>query len=88
MGSQIPFEKVADLLKEVLPVGESRNHETIREHLQAIAEGMEAELGEERPCDPFARPENTEDEQPLPDGPMTVGIDGGYVTSCSSGGLA
>jgi hypothetical protein len=86
-GSQIRFEKVADLWKEVLPVGESTNPETIREHLQAIAERMEAERGEERPCDPFARPENTDDEPPLPDGPMTVGIDGGYVTSCSSGGL-
>ena len=85
-GSLIPFEKVADLLKEVLPVGESTNHETIREHLQAIAERMEAELGEERPCDPFVRPENTEDEQPLPDGPMTVGIDGGYVRAAHKEG--
>jgi len=47
-GSLIPFEKVSDLLKEVLPVGESTNHETVREHLQRIAERMEAELGEER----------------------------------------
>jgi hypothetical protein len=77
--SLIPFEKVADSLKEVLPVGESTNHETIREHLQAIAERMEAALGEERPCDPFARPQNTDDEQPLPDGPHDRGIDGGYV---------
>jgi hypothetical protein len=46
---------------------------------------MEAELGEERPCDPFARPENTEDEQ-LPDGPRTVGIDGGYVRAAHKEG--
>jgi len=39
-GSLIPYEKVADLLKEVLPVGESTNHETVREHLQAVAERM------------------------------------------------
>ena len=45
-GSLIPFEKVADLLKEVLPVGESTNHETVREHLQAIGERIEADLGE------------------------------------------
>jgi hypothetical protein len=51
---QIRFEEVADLWKEVVPVGESTNHETIREHLQAIAERMEAELGEERPSDPFS----------------------------------
>lgn len=46
--SLIPFEKVANLMKEVLPVGETTNHETIREHLQAVAERMEKELGEER----------------------------------------
>ena len=46
--SLIPYEKVADLLKEVLPVSESTNHETVREHLHAVAERMEAELGEER----------------------------------------
>jgi hypothetical protein len=39
-------------LKEVLPVAESTNHETVREHLQAIAERMEADLGEEPPLDP------------------------------------
>jgi hypothetical protein len=35
--SLIPFEKAADLMKDVLPVGETTNHETIREHLQAMA---------------------------------------------------
>ena len=44
-GSLIPFERVADLLKEVLPVGDSTNHETVREHLQGIAERMEARAG-------------------------------------------
>ena len=84
-GSLIPFEKVADLLKEVLPVGESTNHESVREHLQAIAERMEADLGEERPLDPVA-PQPEEHEQRLPDGPMTVGIDGGYVRAAHKKG--
>jgi hypothetical protein len=53
------------LLKEVLLVGESTNHETIREHLQAIAERMEAELGEERPCDPFARRKTRKTSNPF-----------------------
>src|SRR5215469_1781322 len=35
-GSLIPFEKVADLMREVLPVSESTNHATVREHLQRI----------------------------------------------------
>jgi hypothetical protein len=84
-GSLIAFEKVADLLKEVLPVGESTNHETIREHLQGIAERMETELGDERQCDPF-QPQKEEAEQPLPNGPITVGIDGGYVRAAHKEG--
>jgi hypothetical protein len=84
-GSLIPFEKVADLLKEVLPVSTSTNHETVREHLQGIAERMETELGEERPCDPF-QPRKEEEEHPLPDGPITVGIDGGYVRAAHKEG--
>jgi hypothetical protein len=47
---------MSDLLKEVLPVGESTNHETVREHLQAIAERIEAELGEERQTGFFCTP--------------------------------
>ena len=84
-GSLIPFERVADLLKEVLPVGDSTNHETVREHLQGVAERMEAELGEERQCDPF-QPRKEEEEQPLPDGPITVGMDGGYVRAAHQEG--
>ena len=85
-GWQIRFEEVADLWKEVLPVGEPTNPETIREQLPAIAERREAERGEERPCDRLARPENTDHEPPLPDGPMTVGIDGGYVRAAHKEG--
>jgi hypothetical protein len=51
-GSPIPYEKVANLWKEALPVNKSTNRETVRVHLQAVAERMEAELGEERQTDP------------------------------------
>lgn len=71
-GSLIPYEKVADLLKEVLPVSGSTNHETVREHLQAVAERMEMELGEERQPDPV-KPEE-DPELPLPDGPRQGGL--------------
>ena len=83
--SLIPFEKVADLMKEVLPVGETTNHETVREHLQAVAERMEKELGEERQPRSFS-PLDAIAELPLPDGPMTVGIDGGYVRAAHKQG--
>ena len=84
-GSLIPFEKVADLMQEVLPVSGSINHETVREHLHTVAERMEAELGEERPPDPV-KPEEDAD-LPLPDGPMTVGLDGGYVRAAHKQGV-
>jgi len=47
--SLIPFARAADLLKEVLPVGDLVNAETVRNHLQLTAERIEQELGEERP---------------------------------------
>jgi len=84
-GSLIAYEKVTDLLKEVLPVSASTNHETVREHLHAVAERMEAELGEEKQPDPV-KPEE-DPALPLPDGPMTVGLDGGYVRAAHKEGF-
>src|SRR5450631_2938829 len=46
--SLIPFAKVVDLLKEVLPLDDAENQETVRNHLQATAERIEQELGDER----------------------------------------
>jgi hypothetical protein len=83
--SLIPYEKVADLLKEVLPVSGSTNQETVREHLHGVAERMEAELGEERQPDPV-KPEE-DPSLPLPDGSMTVGLDGGYVRAAHKEGF-
>ena len=83
--SLIPFEKVVDLLKEVLPVAEATNSQTVREHLHAVAERIEQELGEERQPRDFATVEASA-ELPLPDGPMTVGIDGGYVRAAHKQG--
>ena len=74
--SLIPYAKVADLLKDVLPVASTWNHETVRKHLQATRQRMEQALGEEQDC-LFEGTEDDWAEQPLPDGPMTVGIDGG-----------
>ena len=84
--SLIPFAKVAELLREVLPVDQA-NHETVRQHLQATAQRMEEEVGEERQLRVFeGQPEEWE-QQPPPDGPITVGIDGGYVRAAHKEGL-
>lgn len=85
-GSLIPFARVADLLKEVLPVENSVNQETVRAHLYATAERMEQELGDERQLNLFEGSEEEWEQQPLPDGPITVGIDGGYVRAAHKQG--
>src|ERR1700726_2083383 len=53
--SLIPFARAADLLKEVLPVGDLVNAESVRNHLQLTAERIEQELGEERQLGSRAR---------------------------------
>jgi hypothetical protein len=84
--SLIPFAKVADLLKEVLPVGDSVRGETVRKHMQAMAERIEQELGEERQLNQYEGSENEWEQQPLPDGPITVGIGGGYLRAAHKQG--
>ena len=84
--SLIPFEKVAELLKEVLPLDDSVNQESVRKHTHATAERIELELGEERQLNVFEGSEDEWEQQPLPDGPITVGIDGGYVRSAHKQG--
>jgi hypothetical protein len=51
--SLLPVARAADLLKEVLPVGDSVNAQTVRNHLQRTAERIEQALGEERPPNRF-----------------------------------
>ena len=68
--SLIPFARVADLLKEELPVGDLVNA-TIRNHLQLTAERIEQQLGEERQLNRFEGSEQEWERQPLPDGPIT-----------------
>ena len=86
LASLIPFARATDLLKEVLPLGDLVNAETVRNHLQLTAERIEQELGEERQLNQFEGSEREWEEQPLPDGPITVGIDGGYVRAAHKQG--
>jgi hypothetical protein len=84
--SWIPLARVADLLQEVWPVGDAVNPETVRTHLYATAERMEQERGDERQLHPFQGTEEEWEQQPLPEGPITVGIDGGYVRAAHQQG--
>src|ERR1700724_392940 len=76
----------SDGFAEVLPVGDLMNAESVRNHLQLTAERIEQELGEERQLNQFEGSEQEGERQPLPDGPITVGIDGGYVRAAPKQG--
>lgn len=68
----------AALLQDVLPIDEPLHDVTIRNHVFHVAERLERALGEEQVM--FVEGCQLDRERlPMPDGPLTVGIDGGYV---------
>lgn len=78
------FGITADILKDVLPIDAKLSPDTIRRHLRRVATRMEGELAEER----FTFVETSavlRERLPNPEGPITVGIDGGYVKSREKG---
>jgi hypothetical protein len=75
----------AKLLEEVLPMDSPLHASTVREHVCTVAQRLENELGEEQ----FSFVEGCRQDWnklPQPDGPLTVGIDGGYVRGRNRGG--
>ena len=77
LASLMSYGLTADILKDVLPVGEALNAATVRNHLHTVAERQEKEL-EEKPEYLTGCPYEW-GELPKPGKPMVVGIDGGYV---------
>jgi hypothetical protein len=70
----------ATMLGEILPLGRALHASTVRRAVQATAQRLEDELGEERfsfidTC------QRDREELPRPDLPLVVGLDGGYVHS-------
>ena len=66
------------MFEDVLPLDESLHTVTIRNHVLKIAERLEEMLGDENGCYIDGCPRDW-GELPMPDGLLTVGIDGGYV---------
>ena len=78
------FGITAKILKDVLPIDAQLSSDTIRRHLGRVATRMEGELAEEQ----FSFIETSavlRERLPNPEGPITVGIDGGYVRSRDKG---
>jgi hypothetical protein len=79
--SLMSYGMTIKLIEEVLPIGKHVNAETVRQHLHTVAERTEAELGDEQVFFIDGCPRDWAN-LPRPDGPLTVGLDGGYVHSC------
>lgn len=80
--SLMSYGLTVKLLEEVLPLEGKLNAASVRNNLHEVAQKVEAELGEEEYM--FADGCEIEwSKLPRPDLPITVGIDGGYIHSCS-----
>jgi len=75
--SLMSYCMTADLLKDILPIGDALNSSTIRNHLHKVAKRQEKEL-EEKSSTLSGSPHDWE-KLAKPGKPITVGIDGGYV---------
>ncbi len=73
-----PYGASTKLLAELLPLEEQLNAMTIRNHLLGVAKRSEAELGAEQVSFVEGCPRDWA-KMPIPKGPLTVGIDGGFV---------
>jgi hypothetical protein len=74
----VSYGVTAKLLHDVLPIDEVLAPCTIREHVFTVAERLEQQLGEEQWSFIDSCPAEWS-RLPIPNGPLTVGIDGGYV---------
>src|SRR5260370_14695699 len=61
-----------------MPTDELVSTFAIRQHVADVAERLERELGEEQSCF-IDGCQHDWDRLPPPDGPLTVGIDGGFI---------
>jgi hypothetical protein len=76
--SLVSYGLTAQALKDFLPGDTTLNATTIQNHALAVAQRGEDDLGEEQWAFVEGCPADWA-SLPIPDGPLTVGIDGGYV---------
>jgi hypothetical protein len=76
--SLVSYGLTVQALTDFLPVDETLSISTVRTNALAVAQRCEAELGDEQMSFIEGCPRDW-GHLPIPDGPLTVGIDGGYV---------
>lgn len=77
-GSLMSFGMTVALLKDVLPIDNKLNPETVRKHLYEVSNRDELSLRKEEEVN-WNGSQSDIKSLPLPEGPIVVGIDGGYV---------
>ncbi len=82
--SLVSFGVTVKLLHDVLLIGKQLTAETIRRHHGQVATRLENELADER-YSYIATSASARCQLPTPEGPITIGIDGGYVKSSEEG---
>ena len=75
--SLMSYGLTTDLLKDILPVSDTLNPSTVRNHLSRVAKRQDSEL-EDKPSQ-YSGCAYEWGNLPKPGKPMVVGIDGGYV---------
>ena len=83
--SVISYGATVKLLAEVLPLEEQLNPMTVRHHLLGVGERCEQALEDEQMSFVEGCPRDWA-QLPIPDGPLTVGIDGAFVPAQRGGG--
>jgi hypothetical protein len=76
--SLVSYGMTVEALTDFLPLAVTLDVKTVRHDTLKVAERCEAELGDERWSFIEGCPREW-GNLPIPDGPITVGIDGGYV---------
>jgi len=76
--AHLSFSTVAELLQDVLPVDTGLHQETVRQHVMATADRLEAEIGLEQFVYDGGCQRDIE-SSPERGPPITVGLDGGYI---------
>ena len=80
--SLMSYGMTTDLLKDVLPVSNSLDAETVRHHLHKTAARQDKQLKDQPRF--ISGCQNQWAKLPRPGKPLTVGIDGGYVRDCKN----
>src|SRR4051812_31403536 len=84
--SLISFGMTTALLRDVLPVADTTNPETVRQHLHRVAVRQEAELGTAQSGGMDKAPAACQ-PSPVPRETVIVGIDGGYLRNWHDGSV-